>query len=86
MIVRPLNVATPETAFTVSVPPTPAGDDDIVIAAVELVTGFPPESSTVTETLERAEPAVPLDGVDVNANCAATPLPPGENVSQITDT
>ena len=47
---RLLKVATPETAFTVSVPVTPAGVELIVTGAVDPVTTLPIESWTCTTT------------------------------------
>jgi hypothetical protein len=71
---KALNVAIPATALAVTVPKTPVGDDEIVIAAVDPVTGLPLASSTVTETEVSEVPAVPLDGPTVNASIAAGPV------------
>ena len=68
-----LNVATPFTALTVSVPPTSAGVELIVTCAEDPVSKFPFASSTCTVTELSAVPAVPVDGADVNANIFAGP-------------
>jgi hypothetical protein len=73
---RLLNVATPFTAVTVSVPPTPAGVELIVTDAEDPVTRFPFTSSTCTATELSAVPAVPADGGPVvNASLFAAPAP-----------
>jgi hypothetical protein len=73
---RLLNVATPFTAVTVSVPPTPAGLELIVTCADDPVTRFPLASSTCTTTELRGVPAGPLDGGSVvNASLLAAPAP-----------
>jgi hypothetical protein len=71
---KALNVATPLTAFAVSVPLTPAGVELIVTCAEDPVTRFPLLSSTCTVTTLRAVPAVPFDGGSVvNASLLAAP-------------
>jgi hypothetical protein len=73
---RALNVATPFTAFTVSVPLTPAGVELIVTCADDPVTRFPLVSSTCTNTGLSAVPGVPLDGGPVvNTSLLAAPAP-----------
>jgi hypothetical protein len=63
-------VATPFTAFTVSVPPTPAGVELIVTEAVDPVNGFPFSSSTCTTTGLNVVPAASVAGGSVeNASC-----------------
>src|SRR6266496_5647080 len=61
--IRLLNVATPATAFTLSVPLTPGGVELMVIAAVDPVTTLPPASCTWT-TMDGLSgcPAMPLAG------------------------
>ena len=69
-----LKVATPFTAFTVSVPLTPAGAELIVTEAVDPVNGFPFASSTCTTIGLSAVPAVPFAGGSVeNASCGIYP-------------
>jgi hypothetical protein len=71
-----LNVATPFTAFTVNVPPTPAGVEPIVTEADDPVTRFPFASSTCTTTELSAVPEVPVAGGPVvNASLLAAPAP-----------
>jgi hypothetical protein len=57
-----LKVATPLTAFTVSVPLTPAGLELIVTCAVEPDNGFRLESCNSTTTELRTVPAEPVEG------------------------
>ena len=65
-----LKVATPFTAFTVTVPLTPAGVELIVTEAVDPVIGFPFASSNCTTTGLNTVPVVPLDGgCVVNTSC-----------------
>ena len=75
--VSPLNVATPATAFRVSVPPSvPPVPDPIatVTAAVAVVTVFPAESRIVTTgCVVSAFPVSPATGWVVSASCAAAP-------------
>jgi hypothetical protein len=67
---RLLNVTTPLTAFSVSVPLTPDGLELIVTCAEEPVNGFPLVSCNWTTTGLSAVPAVPVAGGSVvNANC-----------------
>ncbi len=68
-----LKVATPFTAATVVVPPTPDGVELIVIEALEPVTTFPPASSTLTTTEANAEPAVPFAGCVVKTSFDPVP-------------
>jgi len=71
-----LNVATPFTALTVNVPPTPAGVELIVTEADDPVTRFPFASSTCTTTELSAVPTGPLAGGPVvNASLLAAPAP-----------
>ena len=73
MKIRLLNVAIPFTAFTVSVPPTPAGVELMVTDADDPFTRFPLASSTRTVTGVSAVPAAPVDGAEVNTNIFAVP-------------
>jgi len=70
--VRLVNVAMPPEAFIVRVPDTPPGDEDMVIAAVEVVTKLPLTSSTCTTTLPMGVPALPVVGA-VMASLVAVP-------------
>jgi hypothetical protein len=79
VIVRALNVATPEEAVTVSVPPSvhPAELVEMVIESVDpapVVTTLLPESSTETERFDMATPKVAAEGgPDVYAIFAGVP-------------
>ena len=65
-----LNVATPLTAFAVSVPLTPAGVELMLTCAVDPVIAFPFSSCNCTTTGLSAVPAVPVAGGSVeNASC-----------------
>src|SRR5690349_2797264 len=68
---RLLNVATPDTALTVSVPPStaPAGPESSasVMLAEDEVSRLPAESSTRTRMVARFDVAVPLTGAVSNA-------------------
>ncbi len=66
-------MATPFTAATVVVPPTPDGVELMVIDALEPVTTFPPASSTLTTTEASAEPAVPFAGCVVKTSFDPVP-------------
>ena len=67
---RLLYVASPLTAFTVSVPLTPAGLELMVTCAAEPDSGFPFSSCNSTTTGLRAVPVVPVAGGSMeNANC-----------------
>ncbi len=70
---RLLNVATPFTAATVVVPPTPDGVEVMVTDAVDVLTRLPPASCTCTATLARGLPAVPFVGCVEYTSFAATP-------------
>ena len=70
-----MKVATPFTAFTVKVPMAPAGDEDSVTAAVDVVTTAPLAVSTSTTMLPIGEPAVPVVGWVFMASFVAVPPP-----------
>src|SRR6202050_4996609 len=74
------NVATPATAFTVSVPANVPLDGFVPIATVTalvaVVTGFPEASPTVTVTAGViVAPATTLEGCTVKASFDAVPTP-----------
>ena len=72
MKTRLLNVATPLTAFAVSVPLTPAGLELMVTCAVDPPSGFPFSSCNSTTTGLSAVPVVPVEGGSVeNVTCGA---------------
>jgi hypothetical protein len=72
--VKPVNVATPPLAVTVSVPDTPAGLDAIVTDAFDVVTRLPSVSCTCTTTFPIAVFTVPVAGGSVvNTNFVAGP-------------
>ncbi len=77
-IIRLLNVATPNTAWAVSVVPPPAKTPPVSVSVtvdVSLVTTLPFASCTATWTeVPRAVPAVPLVGVCVKASLLESPV------------